>query len=82
MLLIAPSTAGGLVPSVEMTVRLGCLFGVVFVIVGPYRTFEFDTPSGPTIMAIPGALYAATPNNRVVVKNPTAGNHAICGFRG
>ena len=57
MLVIAPATARQLARSPETMALLACLFGVVSVIIGIYGSFEFDTPSGPTIVATLAAFF-------------------------
>jgi zinc transport system permease protein len=57
MLVIAPATARQLARSPETMALLACMFGVVSVIIGIYGSFEFDTPSGPTIVATLAAFF-------------------------
>jgi zinc transport system permease protein len=35
-----------------------CLIGIIAVVSGVYFSFEFDTPSGPTIVAALAAIFA------------------------
>ncbi len=58
MLVIAPAAARQLARSPEIMAIFACLIGAISVVSGIYFSFEFDTPSGPTIVATLAAFFA------------------------
>ena len=58
MLVIAPAAARQLARSPEVMAIFACLIGTISVVSGIYFSFEFDTPSGPTIVATLAACFA------------------------
>ena len=58
MLIIAPAAARQLSRSPESMAIFACLIGIIAVVSGVYFSFEFDTPSGPTIVAALAAIFA------------------------
>ena len=58
MLIIAPAAARQLSRSPEAMAIFACLIGIIAVVSGIYFSFEFDTPSGPTIVAALAAIFA------------------------
>lgn len=58
MLIIAPAAARQLSRSPEAMAIFACLIGMIAVVSGIYFSFEFDTPSGPTIVAALAAIFA------------------------
>lgn len=58
MLIIAPAAARQLSRSPEAMAIFACLIGMIAVVFGIYFSFEFDTPSGPTIVAALAAIFA------------------------
>ena len=58
MLVIAPAAARQLARSPEVMAIFACLIGSISVVSGIYFSFEFDTPSGPTIVATLAAFFA------------------------
>ncbi len=58
MLVIAPAAARQLARSPEVMAICACLIGSISVVSGIYFSFEFDTPSGPTIVATLAAFFA------------------------
>lgn len=58
MLIIAPAAARQLSRSPEAMAIFACLIGIIAVVSGVYFSFEFDTPSGPTIVAALAAIFA------------------------
>ena len=58
MLIIAPAAARQLSRSPESMAIFACLIGIIAVVCGIYFSFEFDTPSGPTIVAALAAIFA------------------------
>lgn len=58
MLIIAPAAARQLSRSPEAMAIFACLIGIIAVVSGIYFSFEFDTPSGPTIVAALAVIFA------------------------
>ena len=58
MLVIAPAAARQLARTPEVMAIFACLIGSISVVSGIYFSFEFDTPSGPTIVATLAAFFA------------------------
>ena len=58
MLIIAPAAARQLSRSPEEMAIFACLIGIIAVVSGIYFSFEFDTPSGPTIVAALAVIFA------------------------
>ena len=58
MLIIAPAAARQLSRSPEAMAIFACLIGIIAVVSGIYFSFEFDTPSGPTIVAALAIIFA------------------------
>jgi zinc transport system permease protein len=70
MLVIAPAAARQLARSPEVMAIFACLIGSISVVSGIYFSFEFDTPSGPTIVATLAAIFAILfPLTRFYSKN-------------
>ncbi len=70
MLIIAPAAARQLSRSPEAMAIFACLIGIIAVVSGIYFSFEFDTPSGPTIVAALAAIFAILfPLTNFVKKN-------------
>ena len=57
MLVIAPAAARQLARSPEGMAFIACILGSVSVIAGIYFSFQFDTPSGPSIVATLAVLF-------------------------
>ena len=58
MLIIPAATARHLAKSPESMAVYATLFGIISVILGICCSFQFDTPSGPSIIATSAALFA------------------------
>jgi zinc transport system permease protein len=60
MLIIAPAASRQLSRSPEMMAVIASLIGVVSVVAGIYSSFQFDTPSGPTIVAALAVIFVVS----------------------
>ncbi len=60
MLIIPAATSRQLARSPETMALFGAVFGIIAVIIGMLCSLQFDTPSGPTIVATSATIFALT----------------------